>query len=249
MINVTDLHRSFGRGKRKATPVDGVSHTFRDGAVTSILGLNGTGKSTLLRLMCGLLRPSSGEVSVYDSATLDSADPGGTVDPSQAIGAFLDVDAVHPGHTGRRHLHWVAAARGCQKQEANRLLISVGLATVADSPVGGYSLGMKQRLGIATALLGAPQNIVLDEPLNGLDVAGMIWLRSLMRTLADRGHCVIVASHHMADVEATSDDIVILESGRLVAAGATSDVRGDHDNLEEAFVSIVPRANSHKVSR
>lgn len=241
MIEARDLRRSFGRGERRTVPLADFSHTFADGTVTYLLGLNGTGKSTLLRLLCGVLRPDAG------TALVDGRPPHAWPSPSRRIGMLLATDAANPGHTGRRHLRWAAARAGVPASEAERLLSAVGLAAVADRPTGGYSLGMRQRLGIATALVASPGTVVLDEPLNGLDVAGMLWLRELLRGLAERGHCVVVASHHLAEVEDVADDVVVLEAGRAVAAGPVAEVRGGHDDLESAFVELVPRATGHEV--
>jgi ABC-2 type transport system ATP-binding protein len=237
MITATDLSRSFGSGRNRATPLRGVSHTFRDGAVTYLVGLNGTGKSTLLRLLCGVLHPDSGTV-IRDGRS-------GT----GSVGMLLSADAARSGHTGRRHLHWVAAALGVPSRDADRMIGAVGLGNAADTPVGSYSLGMRQRLGIGTALLGSPDNIILDEPLNGLDVAGMLWLRSLIRRAADAGHCVIIASHHLAEVERAADDVLVLEQGHVVASGAVAEVRGHHRSLEDAYIDLVPRASDHEVAR
>lgn len=239
MIVAQNVSRSFGaRGFRRhtVTPLRDVSHVFPDGAVTCVVGLNGTGKSTLLRILAGVLCPDAGEVTIRGSR-------GGT------CGMLLDVNAVNSGHTGRRHLRWVATARGLPRSVADRAVVAAGLTQVADSPVKGWSLGMRQRLGIATALLGEPDNVVLDEPLNGLDVAGMLWLRSVLWDLADAGRCVIVASHHLSEVEACADEVVVLESGGIRAAGDVDEVRGGHRNLEAAFTALVPRAREHEVRR
>lgn len=233
MISVHNLSRSFGSRHHRTTPLDNITHTFADGTLTYLVGLNGTGKSTLLRLLCGILRPNSGQVDLHNDA----------------VGMMLSTDAANLGHTGRRHLHWAAAARGVPGIQADQLLVNAGLTSVAHTPVSGYSLGMRQRLGIATALLGYPRNIVLDEPLNGLDVAGILWLRTLLRDLANAGHCVIVASHHLAEIELSADNVVILEQGTVLAAGTITEVRGQHSSLEEAFVALIPRSSTHEVMR
>lgn len=225
MITVDNLTCSFGR-RHRVTPLDRISATFADGRVSYVLGLNGTGKSTLLRLLCGVRRPTAGTVTVTGGGT----------------GMFLDTAAVQPGHTGRRHLRWIAAACGVDPSEVERSLTEVGLTRVADDHVAGYSLGMRQRLGIAGALLGNPRNVVLDEPLNGLDIAGMLWLRRLLRDLADDGRCVIVASHHLAEVESSADDLVVLEAGHVVASGAVGQVCRGYRHLEDAVLELIPRA-------
>lgn len=235
MITTTGLTRSFGR-RHRVTPLRGITHTFPDSRVTYVLGLNGTGKSTLLRLLCGVGRPSSGHIEV------DGRAPQAWPVPGRRTGMFLDTAAVRPGHSGRRHLRWQAAASGLDAAEADRRLVEVGLAPVADEAVSGYSLGMRQRLGIAGALLGDPPNVILDEPLNGLDIAGMLWLRTLLRDLAAQGRCVIVASHHLGEVEASADAVVLLEAGRIAAAGSLAEVRGHHATLEDAVTGLIPRA-------
>ncbi|AGP31921.1 ABC transporter ATP-binding protein [Corynebacterium terpenotabidum] len=236
MITTTDLTRSFGR-RRPVTPVRGITHTFPDACVSYVLGLNGTGKSTLLRLLSGVQRPTSGQVRV------DGRAPHAWPTPGTRIGLLLDSAAVSPSHTGRRHLRWIAAASGVSAADADRWLHRVGLDAVAGDPVAGYSLGMRQRLGIAGALLGEPHNVILDEPLNGLDVAGMLWLRGLLRSLAADGRCVIVASHHLAEVELSADEVVLLDGGSIIAAGDLATVRGPHPTLEDAFLHHIPRAS------
>lgn len=231
MIVAEHLTRSFPARRGKVTPVRNVSHAFPNGRVTYLLGLNGAGKSTLLRLICGVLRPDVG--AVFDS--------------DDTPGMMLGSGAAHERHTGRRHLYWVAAASGLPWEEADHTLHAVGLGHVLDSPISGYSLGMRQRLGIATAILGAPRNIVLDEPFNGLDVAGVLWLRKLLRDLADRGHCVVVASHHLAEVERSGDEALVLEGGSIIASGTVRQLRGTHSSLEEALVELIPRAAGGEV--
>lgn len=241
MIAVDSVSRSFPSGllgRRRVTPLKDVTHVFPDGAVTYLAGLNGTGKSTLLRLMCGVLRADAGVVEV-------TGPHGG------ATGMMLSAAAALPAHSGRRHLRWAAEALGLPRPgaAADRALAEAGLGGVGGSAVGGWSLGMRQRLGIACALLGEPGNVVLDEPLNGLDVAGVLWLRGLLRVLAADGRCVVVASHHLAEVEASGDHVVVLEDGRVAAAGTVAEVRGGHASLERACTASPPRAASHEVRR
>ncbi|WP_182347300.1 ABC transporter ATP-binding protein [Tomitella gaofuii] len=236
MIEAHDLTRSFGVRRRPATPLAGVSHVFGDGTLTYLLGLNGTGKSTLLRCLSGVLRPDAG------TALVDGSELGRAAAPARHLGMHLDADAFHPGHSGRRHLRWLAAQAGVPAHAVEALLRRTGLEAVAERPVRGYSLGMRQRLGIASALVGNPRNVILDEPMNGLDVAGVLWLRGLLREWVDEGRCVIVASHNLAEVEATADEILILEGGGIVARGTVDEVRGPHADLESAFLAHVPRA-------
>lgn len=239
MIEVTDLHKAF-RGREV---LRGIDHTFADGHLTYLLGLNGAGKSTLLRCLGGTTRPDAGTVRV------DGRAPTAFEAPIRHLGMHLSPDAFAPGHSARRHLRWLAALGGIPAGRADALLDEVGLATVADRPVRGFSLGMRQRLGIASALVGNPRTLLLDEPLNGLDVAGVLWIRGLLRQWAEEGRCVVVASHALAEVERTADEVVMVEDGRVVASGAVTAVRGEFADLEEAFTAHVPRvARGHAVA-
>lgn len=239
MIEVAGLRKSFG-GREV---LRGIDHTFPDGRLTYLLGLNGAGKSTLLRCMSGVTRPDAGAVRI-DGQAFAAFDA-----PVRHLGMHLSADAFTPGHSARRHLRWLAALGGVPAGRADALLDEVGLADVADRPVGGFSLGMRQRLGIASALVGNPRTLLLDEPLNGLDVAGVLWLRGLLRQWAEEGRCVVVASHALAEVERTADDVVVVEDGRIVAAGPVAEVRGGYADLEAAFAAHVPRvARGHAVA-
>ncbi|WP_296103158.1 ATP-binding cassette domain-containing protein [uncultured Corynebacterium sp.] len=242
-------HRGSGHGRNIATrsrrldfALSDVSLRFDNATITYLVGLNGVGKSTLLKIMAGIVPGASGVVSV------DGVDPRKWEGPGRSLGVFLDTTASDMKQSGRHHLHWVASAKRLSWDEADDMIERVGLAAVADRPVRSYSLGMRQRLDLATALLGWPRNIIMDEPMNGLDLAGMLWLRSLMRDLAERGHCVVVASHHFADVERTADRVVLLEGGNIVTEGSVCDVVGNHASLEEAFIDAIPRALNHAVA-
>lgn len=242
MITVTSLVRTFGRGKNTRTTLAGIDQEFDDGALTYLIGLNGTGKSTLLRLMAGVLAPSAGTVRV------DGRDLRREPMPGRRLGMYLDADGFHPGHTARRHLRWLAAAAQAPAGRVQEMLDLAGLAAVADRPVGGYSLGMRQRLGVASALVGNPRTIVLDEPMNGLDVAGVLWLRALLREWADEGRCVIVADHDLAEIERSGDRVVLLEDGRVAASGTVAEIVQTHGGIERAFLDLVPRAGTdHRV--
>lgn len=239
MIEVAGLTKAF-RGREVLRDLD---HTFTDGRLSYLLGLNGAGKSTLLRCIGGVTRPDAGGVRI------DGRMPAAFEAPVRHLGMHLSADAFTPGHSARRHLRWLAALGGVPAGRTDALLDEVGLAAVADRPVGGFSLGMRQRLGIASALVGNPRTLLLDEPLNGLDVAGVLWMRGLLRQWADEGRCVVVASHALAEVERTADEVVMIEDGRIVAAGAVAEVRGSHTDLEEAFAAHVPRvALGHAVA-
>lgn len=239
MIEVDNLGKAF----RRRPVLHGISHTFPDGRLTCLLGLNGAGKSTLLRCISGVTRPDSGTVRI------DGQSPDALAMPVRHLGMHLSPEAFNPGHSARRHLRWLAALGGVPAGRADALLEVVGLDAVADRPVGGFSLGMRQRLGIASALIGNPRTLLLDEPLNGLDVAGVLWMRDLLRQWADEGRCVVVASHALAEVERTAHDVVIVEHGSVVAAGRVEEVRGEHPDLETAFAAHVPRvAAGHAVA-
>ncbi|GAC70126.1 ABC transporter ATP-binding protein [Gordonia soli] len=218
---------------RRQLALDDVSLTVADGQVVYLLGRNGAGKSTLLRTVCGVTRPTSGTIRIDGRRLADHPSP------ATALGMHLDLDRVHPGHTARRHLRWICAAAGLPTGRVGEVLSAVGLSDVADRRLRAYSLGMRQRLGIATALLGDPANLVFDEPLNGLDIDGIIWLRGLLQTLAAEGRSILIASHMFAEVTRTADRVAVIADGRLVADGTVDDLIGDATDLEDAFVQLV----------
>lgn len=207
MIELKRLTKKFGQ----RTAVDDLSLVIRPGAVTGFLGPNGAGKSTTMKMILGLVKPTSGEVLVtgvrYDRLA----------DPVKSIGALIDSEAANPKYTARQHLELMATAGGIPLRRVAHLLQQTGLKQVQHRQIGEFSLGMRQRLGIAAALLGDPATVILDEPFNGLDVDGIKWLRSLVKDLAGQNKAVLVSSHLMSEVEAIADRIVILAQGRLVA--------------------------------
>ena len=207
MIEVTGLTKRFGR----TTAVDGLTFTVRPGHVTGFLGPNGSGKSTTMRALLGLERPDSGEALVNGRpyATLRH--------PLHHVGALLDAGALHPGRSARAHLTAMAVASRIARRRVDEVLERVGLAQVAGKRAGEFSLGMKQRLGIAGALLGDPAVLLFDEPVNGLDPEGVVWIRNLMKALAAEGRTVFVASHLMAEMALTADHLVVIGRGRLIA--------------------------------
>jgi ABC-2 type transport system ATP-binding protein len=207
VIEAKGLTKRFG----SKVAVDDLSFTVRPGSVTGFLGPNGAGKSTTMRMVLGLDRPTAGTVSVAGRAYRDLPAP------LHEVGALLDAKAVDGVRTARAHLRWVAAAAGIGHERVEEVLGLVGLAGVAGEKVGGFSLGMSQRLGIATALLGDPPVLLFDEPVNGLDVEGIRWARNLMRSLAAEGRTVMVSSHLMSEMEATADHVLVIGRGRLVA--------------------------------
>jgi ABC-2 type transport system ATP-binding protein len=207
MIEVSNLTKRFGA----VTAVDDLSFTVRPGRVTGFLGPNGAGKSTTMRLILGLDRPTAGTATVCGRALRDAAEP------ARTVGALIDAGWVHPHRSARAHLRWIAAAGRIPQQRVDAVLEQVGLAGVARRRVAGFSLGMRQRLGIAAALLGEPEVLVLDEPANGLDPDGILWLRALLHEYAAQGRTVLLSSHLLAEMTGTVDHVVVIGRGRLVA--------------------------------
>jgi ABC-2 type transport system ATP-binding protein len=193
------------------TAVDDLSFTVRPGLVTGLVGPNGSGKSTTMRAALGLIAPTSGRVLV------DGIAYRGLARPLTQVGAVLDADAVSGAMTGRRHLRWLAASNSIGDRRADELLDLVGLDGAARRRIGGYSLGMRQRLGIAASLLGDPPTLVFDEPMNGLDPEGIVWLRGFLRDRAREGRIVLLSSHLMSELEGIADRLVVIKHGRLVA--------------------------------
>ena len=207
MIEARGLTKRYG-GK---TAVDDVSFSIAPGRVTGFLGPNGAGKSTSMRLMVGLDRPSSGTVTVHGRRYADAPAP------LAEVGILLDAKGVHPGRTARSHLRALAATHGIPDRRVDEVLEQTGLAAVAGRRVGAFSLGMGQRLGIAAALLGDPRVLILDEPVNGLDPDGVLWVRQLLRHLASEGRTVLLSSHLMSEMAQTADHVIVLGRGRVVA--------------------------------
>jgi len=194
--------------------VDDLSFTVRPGAVTGFLGPNGAGKTTTLRMLLGLTRPTAGRALVGDRGYAEHPRP------ARVVGAALEASSFHPGRTGLGHLEVYAAQVGVSRERCRELIEFVGLSGAENRRLGGYSMGMRQRLGLATALLGDPPAIVLDEPANGLDPEGIVWLRRLLRAFADQGRTVLISSHVLTEVQHTVDDVVIITGGRLVHASS-----------------------------
>jgi ABC-2 type transport system ATP-binding protein len=237
-ISVRGLSKHFG-------PVQAVQELTFDvpaGQVTGYLGPNGAGKTTTLRMMLGLIRPTAGEA-------LFAGRPYARLDrPRQVVGAVLETGGFHPGRRGIDHLRIIAHAAGLPRTRADDVLAEVGLDGDGHRRVGGYSLGMRQRLGLATALLGDPQVLVLDEPANGLDPAGMAWLRGLLRARAAAGRTVIVSSHVLSEMAQTADHIVIVARGRLTFAGPMAELRSRAGSLEAAFLDLTTDAGDPAVT-
>jgi ABC-2 type transport system ATP-binding protein len=205
----------------KSVAVDGLTFTVAPGRVTGFLGPNGAGKSTTMRLILGLDGPDSGTATIGGRPYRDIPTP------MRRVGALLEARALHPGRTAREHLRYLAASQGIGAGRVEELLGLVGVADVADKRVGGFSLGMGQRLGVAVALLGDPGVVILDEPVNGLDIDGVRWIRELLRDLADEGRTVLLSSHLLAEVSVTADHLVVIQKGRLVADCPTEQLIGE----------------------
>jgi ABC-2 type transport system ATP-binding protein len=218
-VEIRDLHKRFG----KVSAVNGLSFDAHAGRVTGFLGPNGAGKSTSLRALLGLIRPTSGTATfggrVYEELERSSSH----------VGAVLEDTAFHPGRSARNHLRVLAEAGQHPRSRVEDVLAEVGLTEAADRRVKGYSMGMRQRLAIAAALLGDPGVLILDEPTNGLDPPGISWMRGLLRRQAEHGRAVLVSSHLLAEVAQSVDDVVVISKGELKGAGTLEQVLGGDD--------------------
>jgi ABC-2 type transport system ATP-binding protein len=213
MIEVRDLSKRYG-GK---VAVDHLTFTVTPGMVTGFLGPNGAGKSTTMRLVLGLDRPQTGTATIGGKAYRDLAQP------LHTVGALLEVRAVHTGRTAYNHLLFLAQTQGLPRSRVQEMIDLVGLADVAGKRAGSFSLGMHQRLGIAAAMLGDPRVLVLDEPVNGLDPEGILWMRNLMKRLAAEGRTVFVSSHLMSEMALTAEHLIVIGRGRLIADCSTEE--------------------------
>jgi ABC-2 type transport system ATP-binding protein len=221
VITIEGLTKRFG----DVVAVDQLSFEVDQGTVVGFLGPNGAGKTTTLRTLLGLVAPTSGTALIQGRPYRELAEP------ARQVGALLEASSFHPGRSARNHLRVVATAAGLPTGRADQVLAQVGLAGAADRRVGGFSLGMRQRLGLATALLGDPAVLVLDEPANGLDPEGIHWLRGFLRHLADQGRTVLVSSHVLAEVAQTVDQVVIIARGRLVTQSTLAALTDRTDRL------------------
>lgn len=214
MIHVEQLTKVYGSTRA----VDDLSFEVRPGIVTGFLGPNGAGKSTTMRMILGLDRPTSGRATVNGRTVADHPAP------ITQIGSLLEAKAIHPKRSARNHLRALAATTNIPERRVDEVLDLVGLTDVADRTAGGFSLGMGQRLGIASALLGDPETVMLDEPVNGLDPEGILWIRNLLKRLAAEGRTVFVSSHLMSEMALTADHFVIIGRGRLIADVSGADL-------------------------
>ena len=233
-LSAVELTKRFG----DVVAVAGLSFDVEAGTVTGFLGPNGAGKTTTLRMLLGLAAPTGGRALVFGRpyAELER--------PATRVGAVLEAADMHPGRTGRDHLRVLASAAGVPRDRVQEVLALVELREAADRRAGGYSLGMRQRLGLAAALLGDPELLVLDEPANGLDPEGVRWLRDFLRDFAAEGRTVLVSSHHLAEVAQTVDDVVIVDRGRLVAASPLGELTAGEQSLEDAFLELTAGARA-----
>jgi ABC-2 type transport system ATP-binding protein len=216
VIEVEDLTKRYG----KILAVDGLSFRAEPGRVTGFLGPNGAGKTTTLRVLVSLLRPTTGRATVLGTRYVDLKEP------VRSVGAVLEASGFHPGRSGRNHLRTLATASGIPRERVEEVLGLVDLSGAAHRRVRGYSLGMRQRLSLAGALLGDPRVLILDEPANGLDPQGIRWLRDLLRGFAAEGRTVLVSSHVLAEMQQLADDVVIIARGRIVTQGGVGEVVG-----------------------
>jgi ABC-2 type transport system ATP-binding protein len=231
-VEVRDLTKTFGR----VTAVRGMSFTAQAGQVTGFLGPNGSGKTTTLRILLGLVRADAG------AALIGGVPYGRLAQPRRMVGAMLEATGFHPGRRARDHLRVLADAADIPGSRVDEVLDQVGLAPAARRRVREFSLGMRQRLGLAAALLGDPRVLLLDEPANGLDPGGIAWLRGLLRGLADEGRTVIVASHVLSEVAQTVDHVVIVSSGQVRFAGPLGEIGSTNNALESAFLKLTATA-------
>ena len=223
MLQVQNLTKMYG----DKTAVNDMSFIVPDGKVTGFLGPNGAGKSTTMRMLVGLHKPTSGE------ALVDGKNYQSLKSPLHTVGALLDGKSVHPGRSARAHLMSIALTHGISAKRVDEVIGMTGLSQVAKRKVGGFSLGMNQRLGIASAILGDPHNVILDEPVNGLDPEGVVWVRQLAKYLASEGRAVLISSHLMSEMAQTADDLIIIGRGRLL----------EHTSIDE----LISRIGGHKV--
>ena len=238
MIEIHELTKRYG----SVTAVSGLTFTVRPGEVTGFLGPNGAGKSTTMRMIVGLDAPTSGTVLV------NGKPPRAHAAPLRELGAMLDPRAVHPSRSAYHHLLALARTSGIRRGRVDELIEAVGLAGAASRGAGKFSLGMSQRLGIAAALLGDPHTVILDEPVNGLDVEGIRWIRGLLADLAARGKTVLVSSHLMGEVAQTAHRLIVIGQGQLLADTTVAELSAGHASLEDAYVHLTDDAVEYRAA-
>jgi ABC-2 type transport system ATP-binding protein len=228
MIEARGLVKRYG----PTTAVDNLSFDVRPGTVTGFLGPNGAGKSTTMRMILGLDRPDAGTARINGKTYHELRWP------LREVGALLEAKAYHPGRTARAHLTALAVSNGIPRRRVNDVLEITGMQKAADRRAGKFSLGMSQRLGIAAALLGDPEVLMLDEPVNGLDPEGIRWIRGLLKTLASHGRTVLISSHLISEVAQTADQLIVIGQGRLLAQTTVAELSARSSSLEEAFFQL-----------
>ena len=228
VVSCRELTKHYG----DLVAIDGITFSLHPGTVTGFLGPNGAGKTTTLRLLLGLAEPSGGEALIFGRRYRELEQP------IRRVGAVLESTDFHPSRSGRDHLRTLALAAELPLSRVEEVLKQVDLGAAADRRVKSYSLGMRQRLGLAASLLGDPELLVLDEPANGLDPAGVHWLRGFLQTLAAQGRTVLISSHLLAEVAQTVDQILIIDRGRLLAGGRLDDIAGNGRTLEEVYLEL-----------
>jgi ABC-2 type transport system ATP-binding protein len=231
--------RGLVKNYRSVAAVDQLSFDVQPGTVTGFLGPNGAGKSTTMRMILGLDRPDAGQVKIGGKQYADLRWP------LREVGALLEAKAFHPGRTARAHLAALAASNRIPAQRVDEVLAVTGMTQAAGRRAGKFSLGMSQRLGIAAALLGDPQVLLLDEPVNGLDPEGIRWIRNLLKNLAAQGRTVLVSSHLISEVAATADHLIVIGQGRLLAQTTVAKLSADGGSLEEAFFRLTDASTSY----
>ncbi|AGZ44417.1 ABC transporter ATP-binding protein [Actinoplanes friuliensis] len=227
-IVVDGLKKRFG----PAVALDGMTFTVPPGQVTGFIGPNGAGKSTTMRVVLGLDRADAGTALVGGRAYRELRDP------LRRLGSLLDAGALQPGRTARNHLLWLAHSQGLGAARVDEVIEQAGLGQVARRRAGGFSLGMKQRLGIAAAMLGDPPALMLDEPFNGMDPEGIVWMRGFLRALAAEGRAVLLSTHLMSELQGTADHVVVVGRGRVIADQSMAALLTGRTGLEQAYLEL-----------
>jgi ABC-2 type transport system ATP-binding protein len=236
MIEVTELRKRFG----PTLALDGMTFTALPGRVTGFAGPNGAGKSTTMRVILGLDRPDSG------TALVEGRPYRSLEQPLRHVGSLLDAGALQPSRTARNHLRWLARSQGLPARRVGEVLELTGLPAAAGRRAGGYSLGMRQRLGVAAALLGDPPVLMFDEPFNGMDPEGIVWLRGFLRSLAARGRTVLVASHLMSELQDAADHVIVVGRGRVIADSPIPALLRNWPSLEAAYLALTRDAVEYR---
>ena len=238
MIEARGLVKRYG----PTTAVDNLSFDVQPGTITGFLGPNGAGKSTTMRMILGLDRPDAGTAKIAGQDYRDMRWP------LREVGALLEAKAFHPGRSARSHLTALAASNSIPRRRVNEVLEITGMGKAASRRAGKFSLGMSQRLGIAAAMLGDPQVLLLDEPVNGLDPEGIRWIRNLLKSLAAQGRTILISSHLISEVGQTADHLIVIGRGRLLAQTTTAELSSSGRSLEEAFFALTEGSAEYSTS-